>query len=334
LHGDCNIFTKQFVEKPKHRTMHHTFLSLILCLIVCANPSSAQTNDLPLNAQPGKCYAQCIIPDQYETIVEEVLLKEASTRIEITPAVYEKVEEQVLEKEGYKILNIVPATFGTVKEEILVKEASKTLQYVPPIFETITEQILVQPAATKWVKGKADKNCLNENDPEACKVWCLEEIPAKYKTITRQVLKSPASTTETPISAEYKTITKAILQSPAQIAESEIPAEYRTLVKKVLVQPATSKEMEILAEYSTVTRRKLIAKEKFSRWVEVLCETNCFPSHILALQQALKHRGYYKGVLDNVLGPETKKALIQYQKDKGFPTGNVNMETMRSLGLK
>ncbi len=314
--------------------MHHTFLSLILGLLLWTSFSIAQPNDLPQNADPGKCYAQCLIPDQYETVTEIILLKEASFRVEITPAVYEEVEEQVLEKEGYKILNIVPATFSTAKEEILVKDASKTLQYVPPIFETITEQALVQPATMKWIKGKADKNCLNQNDPEVCKVWCMEEIPAKYQTITRQVFKASANTTKTNIPAEYKTITKASLQSPAQIAENEIPAEYRTIIKKILVQPAISKEVEIPAEYSSVTKRKLIAKEKFSRWVEVLCETNCFSTKVLNLQQALKHRGYYKGTLDNVLGPQTKKALLKYQKDKGLPVGQLNIETMRSLGLR
>lgn len=312
------------------------FLLFVLSLFIfCNQLAIAQSNDLPLNAQAGKCYAKCIIPDQYETITEEVLLKEASSRIEIVPAVYEEVEEQVLVKEAYKVLNILPATFNTITEELLVKEASSRLEYVPPTFETVTEQILVQPAATKWVKSKADKTCLNSKNPEDCKVWCLNEIPAEYKTVTRQVLKSPASTTEMPIPAEYKTITKAVVQSPAQIAENEIPAEYRRVVKTVLAQPATTKEMIIPAEYSTVTTRKLVKVGGFTDWVEILCSSGYrMSTKIIEIQQALKARGYDVGAVDNVLGPKTKQALLKYQQDNNLPMGQFDIETLKSLGLQ
>lgn len=307
------------------------FLSLPLFCNQSVNAQAA--GDLPANAVAGKCYAKCMIPDQYETVTEEVLLKEASTRIEIVPAVYEDVEEQVLVKEAYKVLNIVPATFNTVTEELLVKEAASRLEYVPPTFETVTEQILVQPAATKWIKGKADKTCLNSKNPEDCKVWCLEEIPAQYKTVTRQVLKSPANTTEIPIPAEYKTITKAVVQSPAQTTENEIPAEYRTVTKKVLAQPATTKEVVIPAEYSTVSTRKLVKEGGFTQWVEILCPSR-MPSKIAEIQQALKARGYDPGPIDNVMGTQTKNALIKYQQDNNLPSGQLNIETLRSLGLQ
>lgn len=296
----------------------------------------AQIEEFPRNVQPGKCYVKCIIPDQYETITENVLLKEASTRIEIVPAVYEEVEEEVLVKEGYKVLNILPAKFDTTVEELLVKERASRLEYVPPTFETVTEQILVQPASMNWVKGKVDKNCLSENDPEACKVWCLNETPAKYKTVTRQILKSPGSMIESPIPAEYRSISKALIQSPAQIEENEVPAEYRIVVKTVLAQPAMTKEFEIPAEYSTVTKRRLVNKGGVTNWVEVMC--GCTgrggDDTIVRIQEALKKRGYFSGPIDSVLGPKTRRALVQWQKDKGLPVGNINIETLRSLGLR
>ena len=46
----------------------------------------------------------------------------------------------------------------------------------------ITLKNIVKPASTKWVKKKADKNCLSA-DPEECLVWCLIEDPAKYQTL-------------------------------------------------------------------------------------------------------------------------------------------------------
>lgn len=38
------------------------------------------------------------------------------------------------------------------------------------------------PATTKWIKKKADKNCLSAN-PDDCLVWCLTETPAQHKEI-------------------------------------------------------------------------------------------------------------------------------------------------------
>ena len=66
-----------------------TLLLKLTCMAVCilaVNNAFAQ-QDLPPNAIPGKCYAKCLIPDQYETVTEQILLKEASTRIEVVPAV-------------------------------------------------------------------------------------------------------------------------------------------------------------------------------------------------------------------------------------------------------
>jgi len=299
---------------------------------VGTNLMAQDGGDLPPNAQPGKCYAKCLIPDQYDTVTEQILLKEASSRLEVVPAVFETVTEQVLVKEAYKVLEVVPATFTTTTEELMTKEAGSRLEYVPPVFETVTEQVLVSPATTKWVAGRADRNCLSE-DPEKCKVWCLTEVPAQYKTITKQVLKSPASSREIPIPAEFKTITKAVVQQPANVQEREIPAEYRTVTKSVLRSPATTREVEIPAEYSTVTTKKLVKTGGFTDWVEVLCEAKITTSKIIAVQQALKSRGYDPGPTDNVLGPLTRKALIQFQKDNNLPAGNLNMETLRALGI-
>ena len=65
-----------------------------LCVLFSTN-LFAQA-DLPPNAVPGKCYAKCLVPDQYETVTEQILLKEAASRIEVVPAVYQSVDEQVL----------------------------------------------------------------------------------------------------------------------------------------------------------------------------------------------------------------------------------------------
>jgi len=310
-------------------------LALAFSLIFACTFVFAQDGDLPPNAVPGKCYAKCLVPDQYETVSEQILVKEGSKRLEILPAQYETVEEQVLVKEGYTVYEIVPPTYTTVEEEVMVKEASTRLEYIPPVYETVTEQILVSPASTKWTKGKADMNCLQSGArPEDCKVWCLSEVPAQYRTVSRQVLKSPATTREIPIPAEYRTITKTVLQTPAQVKEVAIDPEYRTITRQVLKSPSTTEEIEIPAEYTTVSSQKLVTTGGFTDWVEVLCETKMTTARIIAIQQALKAKGYDPGPVDDILGPRTRAALIQFQKDNGLPVGNLNMETLGALGVE
>lgn len=288
--------------------------------------------DLPANAVPGKCYAKCLVPDTYETVTEQILLKEASSRLEVVPAVYESVSEQVLVKEGYKVLEVAPAQFTTTTETITVKDAGARLEFVPPVYETRSEQVMVQPASTKWVKGRADASCLSAN-PDDCKVWCLTEIPAQYRTVTKQVLKSPAASREIPIPAETRTITKAVIQSPAQVREKEVPAEYRTVEKQQLKSPATTREIPIAPEYSTVTTKKLVKTGGFTDWVEVLCEGKMTSSKVIEIQNALKARGYDPGPSDNVMGTRTREALNKFQRDNGLSVGQVTIETLKSLGI-
>ncbi len=54
---------------------------------------------------------------------------------------------------------------------------------VPLDFEFELEKI--SEASTKWVKKRADRNCLSA-DPNDCLVWSLIEIPAQYDTIVIQ----------------------------------------------------------------------------------------------------------------------------------------------------
>ena len=55
----------------------------------------AQPGDVPPNAQPGKCYAKCMIPDQYETITEKMEIKPAGIKYDQVPAQYGIKTEQV-----------------------------------------------------------------------------------------------------------------------------------------------------------------------------------------------------------------------------------------------
>jgi len=55
---------------------------------------------------------------------------------------------------------------------------------------------------------------------------------------------------------------------------------------------------------------------------------------ISAAQQALASQNYYRGSINGVLDDATRRAIFDYQHDKGLtPTGNLDWRTARSLGI-
>lgn len=63
---------------------------------------------------------------------------------------------------------------------------------------------------------------------------------------------------------------------------------------------------------------------------------NLDPGQVIANVQAqLQRAGYYRGVLDGLFGPMTRRALLDYQRDNGLPvTGEIDEATLYSLGLQ
>ena len=105
---------------------------------------SAQPSDSdPVGKEPGKCYAKCLIGDEYETVTEQIETKAASKRVEVVPAQYETVSEQMEKTAASSRLIAVPAKFSTETERVLIKEESKRLIYVPAEYETVSELSLI-----------------------------------------------------------------------------------------------------------------------------------------------------------------------------------------------
>ncbi|MEY2830287.1 MAG: hypothetical protein RIQ33_2145 [Bacteroidota bacterium] len=273
---------------------HLNKIMLVLALIFCStlaifaqNPTTNPADgDYPANALPGRCYAKCYLPDQFEMQATQVVDKPASVRFINIPAVYE-----------------------TVVDTIMVKDKSIKYEIVQAVYGEISDTIQLSSATTRWVKGKADPSCLSDN-PDNCRVMCLEIVPAQFKVQSRKIVASPA-------------YTKSI----------EIPAEYKYVQRTVLKTPATRQEIEVPATFKTINQNVLIKKGSFGEWREILCASKITEAKILQIQQALTARGYNPGPVDNVFGGQTKAAIIQFQKDNHLPEGNLNMETLSALGL-
>jgi|GEM_PF-1971775 len=185
--------------------------------------------DLPPNAEPGKCYAQCITSDKYSIITEQIL--------EYTGTDYEA--------EGVQ-----------------------------------RKTIILSPATTGWEKGKADPNCISSN-PEDCMVMCLVDTPEVYET--------------------YYIVTDTLTNKQFKITE--------------------------------IQKKSLVRAGGRTGWVEVLCESDITAKIIKAIQHTLTDYGYSTGSINGVMDAGTRSALAKYQNNNGLPEGNLNIETLKYLGL-
>lgn len=231
--------------------------------------------DLP-DAKPGECYARVLIPAEYRSEVEEVVVAEASHRVEIIPARYEWAEEKVK-----------------------VKDASYKLVPVAAEYGTVTERVEVSPARRMWTSGKSNREASSALLQAAMQMGVSEDVtagtcfheylePATYRAVTEKVLKKEASEKLLTIPAKYEWVDEKVMVKEASNKVVEVPAEYETVVEEVLVQPARQvwkkgrgpKEriddstgeilclVEIPAKYKKVTKR-VLKKPASTRQIEV-----------------------------------------------------------------
>lgn len=250
------------------------------------------TSTLP-NAKPGECYAKVIIPAKFETRTEDVVVSDASEKIEIIPSKY---------------------SWG--EEKILVQEASFKLAPIPSIYETVTERIETQASNMSWVlstPGGRTKSAgaslvayargagLPADSATAGQCYVEYYKPAQFRTDTQQLVKKEASesievippkydwteekivieeasTKVMKVPAVYESLTEKVMISPATTVWKkgrgpkqridnttgeimclvEVPAKYKTISKRVIKTPPSTKTIEIPAKYATQRIRKLV----------------------------------------------------------------------------
>lgn len=284
---------------------------------------------LPPNAKTGECYARVLTPATYSDTTERVERKPASYRLNVIPAKYAWGEEKVLVKDEGEKLKIIPATYRWVEEKVMVREPVDTIVAVPAKYKTVQEKILVKPAYKTWKKGKGP---IQKVDNSTGEIMCLVEIPAQYKTVVREELVEQATTKRTQLPAEYKIIKKRVIAEPEKVVRTAIPAEYKTVRVKKLSEPSKENRIEIPAQYATITKRTKLTNSSLE-WRSILCETNTTPDVIRRMQQALSTAGYNPGSIDGRIGSSTMRALAAYQTKKRLASGQITMETLRSLGV-
>ena len=290
---------------------------LLFSIILLFSSAAIVAQDLPENPEPGKCYVRCKTPDVwknedvtieiypaykkyithpavYKTITERVLVKEASTRLEIVPAVYETVDVVVVVKEASYRLEVVPGAFGTETVTYRAKEDGSELTAFAAKFKPDFKTIEVKPESATWVMSDVAPDCESGN-PDDCRYWCYKAIPAEFenvpitlldvdayvkrnplpgfdKTYKKTVVTKEPTTRKIEIPAETKVVKKTVMVTPPTTKVIEIPAEYETITKVVLEKDAWEEEIVVPAQYKTVTKEVLVSKGGLTTWKEVDCE--------------------------------------------------------------
>ena len=58
-------------------------------------------------------------------------------------------------------------------------------------------------------------------------------------------------------------------------------------------------------------------------------------STVADAQEQLAQQGYYRGEIDGIFGPETRRAIVRYQRNHGLRvTGGLTKDTLQALGLR
>lgn len=227
----------------------------------------------------------------------------------LTPDIYDLKEEVVVDKPASVKTETIPAVYETVMTTVVLVPEGKRIITIPAQYETVVENKLVSPATQKWVKTGTSKNCFSTN-PKDCEIWELKQVDAVYKKVERKVETVPASVREEIIPAVTKEVPVQKIVKQSEQIKTEIPVTYKTIMKKVLVKKGGAYE-----------------------WKEILCDQDITESKINQIQQALIREGYDPGPVNNQMTEATKLSIIKFQKDKGLPTGNLNIETLKALGV-
>jgi len=265
--------------------------------VATTQPMMAISDLLPPDAQRGECYARVWQPAQYKTLSEEVLIKEASEKIEVIPAVYQ-YENKVVQVSGASSKLISkPAVYGTEQVKTLVRDERTVWRETLSSKSPLTSEEVIEFAKKHTqddIAGATPGMCFHEHREKSIisstdeKVLVseaydvVETIPAQYEMVDQTIVVKEASTKIVEVPATYKTETKKILVKPATTVWKkgtgpiqridaatgeimclvEVPAEYKIVKTRVIDTPATTKTINVPEVTKVIQIKKEVAPAK------------------------------------------------------------------------
>lgn len=224
---------------------------------------------LPDNPEPGKCYAKCIVPDEFDIETIRVLEVPAHTTLQVVPAEYKVVRDEVVVKPASKKYKFVPATFTTVVDTFWIEEPYNKQYPSEAVFADHYKEIEVKSKSGKWVAGE-NPDCPSI-DPNDCRIFHFREDPAVMRSVPVKKLVTPARSTTKQIGGKYKLVKREVIATPARTEEILIPEVKDVVERRVLVSDETTRAVDVPAKYTTIEKRVITKKGGMTAWREVPC---------------------------------------------------------------
>ncbi|VAV95218.1 hypothetical protein MNBD_ALPHA06-1983 [hydrothermal vent metagenome] len=308
-------------------------LSLTTTAVADVGPGSNFPFDAPPQGKVGECFARVMVPAQYETVTEQVVVDEGGNRIQVTAPQFAPQTQQYTVRENGVRYEVRQPTYRTVSEQVMVRPAYETLHVVPGEYRTVTEQVQISAPRLAWKPGAslASRTGIRATKTHQGEVYCLVEEPGETKSVSKRVQVRAEQVRAVMVPPVYQNITREVMVDPGGVREIPIPAKYANLTIQQLVQPAGQVSTAIAPRMGSVTRRVQTSGESF-RWVKVLCETNATPSAISEVQTLLHDQGYYQGPISGQVSGGTETAIARYQQRMNIPHGGfLSLQTIDSL---
>lgn len=245
----------------------YIIFTMLSCSIVF---SQEYLEKLPENPEPGKCYAKCVVPDEFK---DEIITLEKSPsyeRLEIVPANYDTIVEEFVVKPSSKEYINVPAVYKTIVDTIWIEDSYNKITVLDPEFEIYKKQVELLPSIESWVAGENDPDCPSIN-PNDCRIFHYVKNPAVFRDVPIRKLKKPSSVVKKKVEGVYKLMERQVEVSPATTRVNIIPAVIKKINKIVLISDEKTRSVNVPAEEINVTKKVLIKKGGMTAWKEVPC---------------------------------------------------------------
>jgi len=287
--------------------------------------------ELP-RAHPGECFARMKVAAQYDMVPRQIAVAAPYQRAKLTQAQFGSETKEVLVKDAHIRYVVTQPKFAVKHEQVIIKPAHDRLEVVPARFSYIAETVQVSEPRLVWKRG-VGLSGVSRQDPRTGDTWCLVEEAGETRSVQKRMVSQPEQVRRVPIAAQTVSVSRQVLVQQGGIKQIDVPAEYRDFTVQRMIAPASSGSYNVPEEVDTIMTKTLRTSERFE-WVEVLCDTNSGPATIRTLQSALHQRGLYHGRLDGIMGPQTRSALVKYQRSAGIRhLGYLTTDTMGSLGI-
>ena len=205
-----------------------------------------------------------------------------------------------------QVLKVMPSQWNTVIDTIYRDSVD--------LADNRVCRVKIRDGDSKWIlQEKLDRNCVSAN-PKDCIGLIKQEDPPHYKTIRFR---------------ENEAF--VVLETKRLRASASIE-----LVDLSFPELKEGETYQTYKDGNEVLYIKTRAGD-WTGWREILCGCGDGVSRgrtISEVQEALFQAGYYDGEIDNEMNVQTKAGLVKFQKDKGLPVGQLDLETLRALEIR